>query len=406
MKNLIKITFLALLLVACQDSDDGTISGNNGSDNGDGNGDTTGLDLSDYFDIDFDNLPNYANQTIPSYITRDNTTNNPISDEGATLGRILFYDRALSSDNTVSCSTCHQQENAFSDLNAASVGVNGVTGRHSMRLVNTRFADEARFFWDERANSLEEQTTMPIQDHNEMGFSGENGDPGMADLLVKMSNIEYYPHLFEWVYGDNQITEERMQLAMAQFIRSIQSFDSQYDAGRAVVNNDTQPFPNYSNAENAGKQLFMTPPDFDPNGLRIGGGVGCNTCHRAPEFDIDPNSMNNGVIDIINSNDTDLTVTRSPSLRDLVKTNGDSNGAMMHSAISSSLNAVLDHYNNGIVFNAELDPRLTAPGGPGGPTGQNLQLTNEERTNLIAFLETLSGTDMYINTKWSDPFIN
>ncbi|NQY05434.1 MAG: hypothetical protein HRT68_04305 [Flavobacteriaceae bacterium] len=150
----------------------------------------------------------------------------------------------------------------------------------------------------------------------------------------------------------------------------------------------------------------MTPPDFDPNGNRIGGGIGCNTCHVAPEFDIDPNSLNNGVIDLINSANEDLTLTHSPTLRDLVKPNGDANGATMHSAISSNRNAILNHYNNGIVANANLDPRLTGPPGPNGPAIQNLQLSQQERTQVIAFLETLSGTDVDTNQKWSDPFIN
>jgi len=95
----------------------------------------------------------------------------------ATLGRVLFYDKQLSANGAIACASCHKQEFAFSDTAQQSVGLNGgLTGRHSMRLVNSRFADEVRFFWDERASSLEDQTTQPIQDHVEMGFSGENGN--------------------------------------------------------------------------------------------------------------------------------------------------------------------------------------------------------------------------------------
>lgn len=96
--------------------------------------------------IDLNNLQNYANQPIPAYITKNNVGGNPISDKGATLGRVLFYDKKLSSNNTVSCATCHQQANAFSDVAVASQGVNGTTGRHAMRLINTRFANETNFF--------------------------------------------------------------------------------------------------------------------------------------------------------------------------------------------------------------------------------------------------------------------
>jgi cytochrome c peroxidase len=91
--------------------------------------------------IDLNNLANYANQSIPGYITKSNINGNPVSDKGATLGRVLFYDKNLSSNNTISCSSCHQQNLAFSDAAIASQGVNGTTGRHSMRLINTLFAE-------------------------------------------------------------------------------------------------------------------------------------------------------------------------------------------------------------------------------------------------------------------------
>jgi len=193
--------------------------------------------------IDLENPENYANQNIPNYIDDDNTEGNSITNGGATLGRALFYDTKLSVTKTVSCASCHQQETAFGDVAQLSQGVNGLTGRHSMRLINARFADEDNFFWDERANSLEDQTTMPIQDHVEMGFSGQNGDPDINDLIDILSVEEYYKVLFTNAFGSETITEQRMQNALAQFIRSIQSFDSRYDAGRATANNNNQPFP-------------------------------------------------------------------------------------------------------------------------------------------------------------------
>jgi len=360
------------------------------------------FDFSDYLSIDFNNLSNYAFQTTPVYITKDNTVANPITNEGATLGRILFYDKNLSSDNTVSCSTCHQQVNAFSDTDAASSGVNGLTGRHSMRLINTRFADEAKFFWDERANSLEEQTTMPIQDHNEMGFSGTDGDGNFDDLITKLNDVEYYPELFEFAFGDQVITEQRMQNALAQFIRSIQSFDSKYDVGRVTVADDQTPFSNFTQQENTGKQLFLAPPTFNDNGERTAGGVGCAGCHKAPEFDIDPNTLNNGFIGTLNATGTDETVTRAPSLRDIFKTDGTLNGGLMHTSINN-ITSVINHYNNisATSDNANLDPRLKPAGNL-----QNLNMTANEIVSLTSFLKTLSGSDVYSNEKWSDPFVN
>ncbi len=358
-------------------------------------------DLSEYFTIDFDNLPNYANQTVPNYITKDNTPpNNPITDEGAALGRVLFYDTGLSVDNSVACASCHKQEFAFSDDNDVSTGVDGVTPRHSMRLINARFSDESMFFWDERAVSLEDQTTQPIQDHVEMGFSGAGGDPSFDDLITRMETTEYYPELFRKAFGDPQITETRMQNALAQFVRSIQSFDSKYDEGRALVNNDNDPFPNFTAEENDGKNLFIAPPQFNGIGERIAGGVGCAGCHRIPEFDIDPNSMNNGVIGVFDSGDQDITVTRAPSLRDVVNGSGVPNGAFFHDSSAGTLAEVIAHYNEITQENAQLDMRLR----PGGDL-QNLNMTAQEINDLIAFIQTLTGEDVYTNEKWSDPFI-
>ncbi len=96
--------------------------------------------------IDLNNLANYANQPRPGYINKDNTGGNSITDAKATLGRVLFYDKNLSVDNTISCASCHKQEFAFSDTALVSSGLQGgITGRHSMRLVNTRFAVERNF---------------------------------------------------------------------------------------------------------------------------------------------------------------------------------------------------------------------------------------------------------------------
>ena len=353
--------------------------------------------------IDLTSLANYASQTVPNYIIKNNSGSNTITDKGATLGRVLFYDKNLSSNNTISCASCHQQANAFSDVAVSSQGVNGATGRHSMRLVNNRFAVETKFFWDERAVNLETQTTMPIKDHGEMGYSGLNGDESFSGLITKLSGIGYYKELFKFVYGSEEITESKMQMALAQFIKSIQSFDSKYDAGRALVANDGQPFTNFTAQENQGKNLFLAPPVFDATGNRTSGGLGCAGCHAAPEFDIDPNTRNNGIIGSINGTGIDINNTRAPSLRDLVKADGTTNGPMMHTGVITTLQAAIGHYGtiNLAPGNTNLDPRLRPNG-----FGQQLHLTAPEVNSVIAFLRTLSGTNVYTDSKWSNPFLN
>ncbi|MEP3889250.1 MAG: cytochrome c peroxidase [Hellea sp.] len=352
--------------------------------------------------IDMDNLANYAAQTAPAYIAAPITGGNPITDAGATLGRVLFYDPALSIDDTVSCSSCHVQSHGFSDPKLVSDGVEGgVTGRHSMRLINTAFSEEQNFFWDERASSLEDQTTQPIQDENEHGFSGVNGRPDIDVLIMKLESLDYYQELFTYAFGDANITEPRLQEALGQFVKSIQSFDSKFDIGRAQAANDRQNFPNFTADENAGKQLFMVEPG--------NGGAGCNTCHRAPEFDIRPNSRHNGVVGVANSvTEFDLTNTKAPSLRDLAKPGGAPNGPFMHDGSLATLLDVINHYDEIIAttsnpssteFQNTIDPFLNFNG-----MLQDLNLTDTEKAQMVAFLETLTGSNVYTDEKLSDPF--
>lgn len=344
--------------------------------------------------IDPDNLFDYEGQDIPNYIKKDNTASNRITNKGATLGRVLFYDVNLSIDNSLSCASCHQQATGFSDKRTVSEGINGTTSRHSMRLINSRFSDETAFFWDERAASLEVQVIDPIQDHIEMGFSGADGNPGMEELEAKLADIDYYRELFTLAYGNAEISQSKIQRSLAQFVRSIQSFDSKYDEGLNLVTNDLEPFPNFTPEENLGKSLFLNPTQSN--------GAGCGDCHRSPEFDIDPASANNGVIGVAGSVDGfDITNTRAPTLRDIFNANGELNGPLMHDGSFITLEAVIEHYNAlpESADNDGLDNRLTVPGGL-----QQLNLSDDEKEALIAFIKTLSGSSVYYAEQYSDPF--
>ncbi len=370
---------------------------------------TTSIFILSSMTIDLQNFFNYANQETPEYITKDNTGSNIITDEGATLGRVLFYDKSLSSNNTIACASCHIQEFAFGDTSLVSIGVNGTTGRHSMRLVNNRFMDEEKYFWDERAANLEKQATMPIMDHVEMGYSGTNGDADFNDLIEKLETLPYYQDLFYTAFGETQITENKIQLALAQFVRSIQSFDAPYDVGRTQVDNDLTPFPNFNNQQNNGKNLFISPAEFNNQGLRIGGGLGCAGCHRPPEFDIVPDSKSNGVVftpgNTMPNGGVDTLVFKSPSLRDVVNQDGQLNGQLMHTANFVNLMNVLNHYDRINLFPQvqgiadAIDDRLLPNGFP-----QDLDMTNQEKNQVIAFLGTLTGSNIYTDEKWSNPF--
>jgi len=352
--------------------------------------------------IELDNLLDYETRIVPNYIREPNVVTNPVTNAGATLGRVLFYDPALSIDDTVSCSSCHQQGNAFSDLSVVSDGVDGgQTGRHSMRLINTQWSDELAFFWDERAEDLEAQVTAPIRDHNEHGFSGVDGRPDFNDLIAKLDGIEYYQELFTFVYGTPEITEPRMQSALAQFVNSIVSFDSRFDEGRAQVDDPFLPFPNFTFDENEGKNIFMSGPEDN--------GAGCRRCHADPVFSVFEFSGQVGVIGVANDPDaTDLTVTRSPSLRDVFKPNGETNGPFMHDGSMATMRDVMDHYDAIPVpteeplrteFMDTIDPQLVQFGDT-----ERLNLSDTEKDQVEAFLRTLTGQTVYTDPKWSNPF--
>lgn len=345
----------------------------------------------------------YSSQA-PGYIQKDNRGGVAIDDKKATLGRVLFYDKALSDNQTIACASCHQQQFAFSDTAQRSVGLNGgLTGRHSMRLVNNRFAVEQHMFWDERAADLEAQVVQPIQDHIEMGFSGTNGQPGVSVLVDRLQNTDYYRELFAWAFdGDSTVTLGKMGLALTDFVNSIESFDAKFDDGFTTMAALNQPFQNFTGQENQGKALFLAPPNVDINGIRTGGGAGCAGCHQPPEFDIDPNSRNNGVDHSAgNPALADFTNTRSPSLRDVIGPNGQPNGPMMHTGDFIEFQTVIEHYNEVIadVNNTTLDMRLRR-----GPNRLQLELTATERAALEAFVKTLTGSNVYTDARWSDPF--
>ena len=196
--------------------------------------------------------------------------NNPVTNHGATLGRVLFYDRGLSRNTLVSCASCHSQIVGFDDPNRFSIGLTGkITKRHSTGLAFAGFNANGRYFRDEHAPTLEEQVLEPIHDPVEMGL-------GKGELVKRVSMRPWYTSLFVDAFGDAEITEVRISNALAQFIRSMVSVESPYDKARAKVKDPLKPFPAFSKQQNGGKFLFMAP--------RSAGGYGCTSCHETEAF--------------------------------------------------------------------------------------------------------------------------
>lgn len=348
--------------------------------------------VSNYLDVDLNDLPNYENPDFPDHYdnnvqNQDNSpNNNTTTNEGAILGRALFYDKALSLNNSTSCASCHQQTNGFTDPLQFSEGFEGgFTGAHSMRLANTNFYTGDAMFWDKRAATLEDQVILPIQDVTEMGFDANSG--GLDSLVRKLNELEYYPVLFKQAFGDEEITADRVSKALAQFVRSMISTDSKFDQGFAQVFNPQTPgdnaganFSNFTAEENLGKQLFLLPPNQ--------GGAGCAGCHVPPTFALAANSQSNG----LEAGET--TIFKSPSLKNISFA-----GPYMHDGSLSTLADVVEHYNSGVLDGPALDNRLRP-----GDQPQQLNLTQNEQNAIVAFLETLDDETIVNDPKFSDPF--
>jgi cytochrome c peroxidase len=185
----------------------------------------------------------------PRWVKALDTTpaDNPTTDAGATLGRVLFYDTRLSASDTVSCGTCHLQKHAFAEPRRVSVGHEGRKGdRNAMSLVNLRFS-RAGFFWDERAETLEEAVGLPVRSRIEMA-----GRDGPATARALAADARYAP-LFRAAFGTPEVTDGRIRRALAQFLRAMVSADSKYDRGAARVSSAKDDFPNFTAGRTAAR---------------------------------------------------------------------------------------------------------------------------------------------------------
>lgn len=350
---------------------------------------TTPVAVTQTLNVNFAALANYAVPTLPAYYDatvsgNDNTpAGDSVTDKIATLGRVLFYDKNLSVNNTVACASCHKQTNGFDDTNRFSVGFSGAafTTAHAMRLGNIRYFRPGTMFWDRRATSIEAQASQPIQNAIEMGFDAAHG--GMTTLLAKAQATSYYPDLFTMAFGDGSVTEVRIQRALAQFERAMVSAGSRWDTGYATTFNAAlpdrglnAPVPGLSAEENRGRALFMA-------GVGAGG-AGCAGCHQPPTFALSANSRSNG----LDAGET--VVFKSPSLK-----NVGLGSAFMHDGRFSTLAQVVEHYSSGIKAGPARDNRLTVGG---------LNLTVTEKSDLVAFLNTLNDTAFLADAKFATPF--
>ena len=273
---------------------------------------------------------------------------NPLLIERVELGKYLFHDKSLSANGTVSCASCHDSAKAFTDGLPVSTGINGKTGdRNSMPLFN--LAWKSSFFWDGRSKSLRDQVLQPIQDHREMA----------SDLSTVVEHLEKTQRLkFEKAFGPGPVNEEKIALALENFLLTLTSYVSKFD--RAASGKET-----LTTKEKRGMELFFT--EYEPRSGQLG--ADCFHCHGGANFSdhqLHDNGLGEGIF-------------ATPSLRNLTLT-----APYMHDGRFKTLEEVVAHYSGPMKRNKTLDPNLSKHPRLG------LQLSSEDQAALVAFLKTLT----------------
>lgn len=309
---------------------------------------------------------------------------NPMTVEGVALGRMLFYEKRLSLDNSISCASCHAPQNAFSDSNPFSTGVNGAVGnRNSMALVNLGW--QQFFFWDGRAKTLEEQILEPIPNPVEMHQSWE-------DAIAKLYADVNYRNAFYKAFGEQGIDRMKASKALAQFLRTMISGNSKFDIMYKIENslplNSIDQQVNITPAEWAGYDLFKSL-----------NGADCFHCHNGPLMQVQKfsnNGLDNNFTDLgrmhVTGNSNDKGKFKVPTLRNI-----ELSGPYMHDGRFQTLDEVIEHYSSGIVQSPTIDP-LIEFASQGG-----VQLSSEQKDLLKQFLKTLTDYRFIQNPAFQPP---
>jgi cytochrome c peroxidase len=345
----------------------------------------------------------YVYPALPEYVSPPGQhipSDNPMTVEGVSLGRMLFYDSTLSRDNTIACASCHHQGYGFTDRGRQfSHGVGDSIGnRNSMALFNIPW-ERGPFFWDGRAPILDSQIVGPVPNVKEMHLT-------WPEALARLQKRPEYPDLYKKAFGSATITKENTARAIAQFLRTIVSFNSRYDSiqrGQA----------NFTPAEQRGYQLFSTDPvaNTNPNnhtvplGHRLPNtGLDCFHCHAPPYFTPEKFIPETEVL----MNDGVGTINvKVPSLRNLKFT-----APYMHDGSMANLDSVIAHYDHGIDPNSPyVNKRMyavlyTDPNNATQLTTPHMELTPQEISDIKAFLNTLNDYSLLTNKDYYNPFMH
>lgn len=317
-------------------------------------------------------------------------SDNPFTEEGIYLGRMLFYDPILSFDSTISCGSCHKQEYAFAEPKKLSTGIYGLqTGRNSSSLFNLAYS--RKFFWDARQSTLRAQIFEPIQAHNEMAMT-------LPLLAKRLARTARYIEYFDKAFGSEPNVFD-MSKALEQFLMTLVSKDSRFNGffpGK---------FSLLTSEEKRGALLFNGLVDFDAvTGLATG--ADCFHCHGgalAQQNNPDMGGIANNGLDGNFSDKGYGAITGNPADRGLFKTPSLLNVAVtapyMHDGRFATLDEVIDHYSDNVNYlSPTISPMMAAHG------NKQLKLTAQQKADLKAFLLTMTDNTFLTNPAYGNPF--
>ena len=349
-------------------------------------GDTVLVLPEDPYDYESVSVPSFLMQTYIWGGETDTTILSLVTDEGATLGRVLFYDNKLSLNNDQNCGSCHKQEFSFADSERFSEGLDGeLSTRNTPQLNDLSWGPAGQaFFWDMKIHTLEDAVLQPIINPSELSLP-------LDDLIERLEETDYYGPLFEAAFGTPQVSAERIGKALSQFVASYVSFESKFDEGAGM--NST--FSNFTTSEANGRVLFLQD---------------CAICHQTnSSFVVDAFDFNNFVGNFNNGLDSVFTdlgmggwtgdssldgLFKSPSLKNIAFT-----APYMHDGRFETLEDVVDFYSEGILPNENSHFNTW-----NGQSFTGFDYSDQEKANLVAFLHTLTDENLLTNPKWSNPF--
>ncbi|MEL7533067.1 MAG: cytochrome c peroxidase [Bacteroidota bacterium] len=368
--------------------------------------------IAKYFDLDKLNKESYFRIFLNRPHSRFQTTvvsETPVVE----LGRVMFYDKNLSADRSVSCASCHQQKHAFSDSTVFSSGVYGQqTLRNSYALgsfmnfmnyyTTTIVSNGAvpQLFWDNRATNTQDQIWETLGNPHEMAMDQDL-------MLARINESEYYPILFGRVFNDDawQYNRNQITAGLHTFLNSLSTQDSRFDQEQKAMSDQTyfakedytRDFASFSPSENLGKTLFLT-HCANCHGRFLGYEMDrlfTKTNKNASCNGLDMTYLDKGVGKVQNDPSMD-GFFKIPSLRNIAVT-----GPYMHDGRFATLQQVIQFYNQEIQPHPNLDPLLLDDRGQ--PI--RLNLSKSEVMALEDFLHTLTDEAFLTDDRWSDPFL-